>query len=51
LRSVRFCGSGSTLASVQELERRSIGIDIDAGHCRTARKRLMIRDECLAAAA
>ena len=48
-----FCGSGSTLASVQELERRfiGIGIDIDAGHCRTARKRLMIRDECLAVAA
>jgi site-specific DNA-methyltransferase (adenine-specific) len=46
-----FCGSGSTLAAAQELERRFIGIDIDATHCRTARKRLMIDEGCLAAAA
>lgn len=46
-----FCGSGSTLAAAQELERRFIGIDIDATHCLTARKRLMIADGPLAAAA
>jgi site-specific DNA-methyltransferase (adenine-specific) len=46
-----FCGSGSTLAAAQELERRFIGIDIDAAHCRTARRRLMIAEGCLAAAA
>ena len=46
-----FCGSGSTLAAAQELERRFIGIDIDATHCRTARNRLMTAEGCLIAAA
>jgi DNA modification methylase len=46
-----FCGSGSTLAAAQELERRFIGVDIDVTHCRTARKRLQIAEGCLAAAA
>ena len=46
-----FCGSGSTLAAALELERRFIGIDIDATHCQTARKRLLIAEDCLATAA
>ena len=29
-----------TIAAAQEVERRFIGIDIDASHCQTARKRL-----------
>jgi len=46
-----FCGSGHTLAAAQELERQFIGIDIDPAHCQTARKRLLIGEDCLAAAA
>ncbi len=46
-----FCGSGSTLAAAQELERRFIGIDLDPGHCRTARERLGIAGASLKAAA
>jgi len=46
-----FCGSGSTLAAARELERQFIGIDIDATHCQTARKRLLMAEGSLAAAA
>jgi len=46
-----FCGSGHTLAAAQELERQFIGIDIDPAHCQTARKRLLIGEDCLAAVA
>jgi site-specific DNA-methyltransferase (adenine-specific) len=35
-----FCGSGSSLAAAQELNRRYIGIELDPGHHRTARVRL-----------
>jgi site-specific DNA-methyltransferase (adenine-specific) len=35
-----FCGSGSTLAAAQELDRCYIGIDLDPAHHRTARQRL-----------
>lgn len=45
------CGSGSTLAAAQDLERRFIGIDLDATHCRTARERLGIAGASLKAAA
>jgi DNA modification methylase len=35
-----FCGSGSTLVAAQMSGRDWLGIDLDAGHCRTARHRL-----------
>ena len=35
-----FCGSGSTLLTARDLGRNYIGIDIDEGHCRTARGQL-----------
>ena len=37
-----FAGSGSTLAAAKKLDRRYIGIEIDAGHHRTATARLHI---------
>lgn len=45
-----FCGSGSTVAAAQELERRYTGIEIDPVHCRTARERLPNTEGSLAAA-
>lgn len=35
-----FCGSGSTLAAAQELNRHSVGYELDALHCQKARDRL-----------
>ena len=35
-----FCGSGTTLAAAQKLNRRWIGIDISAAACRLAKQRL-----------
>lgn len=35
-----FCGSGSTLMAASRLERRYVGIELDATHCRTARRRM-----------
>jgi site-specific DNA-methyltransferase (adenine-specific) len=35
-----FCGSGSTLAAAQQCNRLWLGIELDANHCATARKRL-----------
>jgi site-specific DNA-methyltransferase (adenine-specific) len=35
-----FCGSGSTLVAAQESDRLWLGIELDDGHCATARRRL-----------
>lgn len=35
-----FCGSGSTLIAAKALGRHSLGIELDAGHARTARNRI-----------
>ena len=35
-----FAGSGSTLVAAQLLGRGYVGIELDAGHVRTARRRL-----------
>ncbi|MGU3400448.1 DNA methyltransferase [Brucellaceae bacterium D45D] len=35
-----FCGSGSTLAAAQQLGREWVGIELDAGHYRTASERV-----------
>jgi hypothetical protein len=46
-----LCGSGSTLAAAQELERRFMLIELDAAHHRTARQRLEIAGPALKSAA
>jgi DNA modification methylase len=35
-----FCGSGSTLVAARQLGYAGLGIELDAGHCRTALRRL-----------
>jgi site-specific DNA-methyltransferase (adenine-specific) len=35
-----FCGSGSTLVAAKELDRSYVGIELDAGHHRTATERM-----------
>jgi site-specific DNA-methyltransferase (adenine-specific) len=37
-----FCGSGSTLVAANELGRQGLGIELDAGHHATAKRRLKL---------
>lgn len=45
-----FCGSGSTLAAAQQIDRDWTGIELDRDHSRTASKRLAFRQHRRAAA-